>query len=182
MQSGMQLEVVDGSAPNKFSVGAEQGYAVMATMKRVIEPEIEMNSNLSERIKMVYYRIPPGRAVLLLPGFLLLALLTALGFGLWLAALNAIYRDVRYVVPFLVQFWMFASPVAYSSSMVPGRWRWVYGLNPMAGVIEGFRWALTRQGLAPGSLFAASGCGVILVLLGGVFYFRRMEGTVADLV
>jgi lipopolysaccharide transport system permease protein len=131
---------------------------------------------------MVYYRIPPGRAVLLLPGFLLLALLTALGFGLWLAALNAIYRDVRYVVPFLVQFWMFASPVAYSSSMVPGRWRWAYGLNPMAGVIEGFRWALTGQGLAPGSLFVASGCGVILVLLGGVFYFRRMEGTVAVLV
>jgi lipopolysaccharide transport system permease protein len=113
---------------------------------------------------------------------LLLALLAALGFGLWLSALNAIYRDVRYVVPFLVQFWMFASPVAYSSSMVPGRWRWAYGLNPMAGVIEGFRWALTGQGLAPGSLFVASGCGVILVLLGGVFYFRRMEGTVADLV
>src|SRR3984893_630880 len=133
-------------------------------------------------VLMLYYHITPGRAVLLLPGFLLLALLTALGFGLWLSALNAIYRDVRYVVPFLIQFWMFASPVAYSSSMVPGRWRWAYGLNPMAGVIEGFRWALTRQGLAPGSLFAASGCGVILVLLGGMFYFRRMEGMVADLV
>ena len=131
---------------------------------------------------MVYYRIAPGHAVLFLPGFLLLALLTALGFGLWLSALNAIYRDVRYVVPFLMQFWMFASPVVYSSSMVPARWRWIYGLNPMAGVIEGFRWALTGQGAVPGSLFAASGCGVILVLLGGMFYFRRMEGTVADVV
>ncbi len=131
---------------------------------------------------MVYYRVVPGHAVLFLPEFLLLALLTALGFGLWLAALNAVYRDVRYVVPFLVQFWMFASPVAYSSLMVPRQWRWAYGLNPMAGVIEGFRWALTGQGLAPGSLFAASGCGVIVVLLGGMVYFRRVESTVADLV
>ena len=133
-------------------------------------------------VLMIYYHISPGRAVLLLPGFLLLALLTALGFGLWLSALNGIYRDVRYVVPFLVQFWMFASPVAYSTSLVPERWRWLYGLNPMAGVIEGFRWALTGKGLAPGPLFAASACGVLLVLLGGLFYFRRMEGTVADIV
>src|SRR5579872_1994600 len=131
---------------------------------------------------MLYYRITPGRAVLLLPGFLLLAILTALGFGLWLSALNAIYRDVRYVVPFLIQFWMFASPVAYSTSLVPQRWRWIYGLNPMAGVIEGFRWALTGKGLPPGPLLAASACGVVLVLLGGLFYFRRMEGTVADFV
>jgi lipopolysaccharide transport system permease protein len=133
-------------------------------------------------VLMAYYHITPGRALLLLPGFLLLALLTALGFGLWLSALNAAYRDVRYVVPFLIQFWMFASPVVYSTSLVPQRWRWIYGLNPMAGVIEGFRWALTGQGLAPGPLFAASTCGVVLVLLGGLFYFRRMEGTVADVV
>jgi lipopolysaccharide transport system permease protein len=133
-------------------------------------------------VLMFYYRITPGSAVLLLPAFLLLALLTALGFGLWLSALNAVYRDVRYVVPFLIQFWMFASPVAYSTSLVPQRWRWIYGLNPMAGVIEGFRWALTGKGLAPGPLFAASACGVVLVLLGGLFYFRRMEGTVADIV
>jgi lipopolysaccharide transport system permease protein len=131
---------------------------------------------------MVYYRITPGPAVLLLPGFLLLAVLTALGFGLWLSALNAVYRDVRYVVPFLIQFWMFASPVAYSTSLVPQRWRWIYGLNPMAGVIEGFRWALTRQGLAPGPLFAASAGGVVLLLVGGLFYYRSMEGTMADVV
>jgi homopolymeric O-antigen transport system permease protein len=133
-------------------------------------------------VLMAYYHITPGRAVLLLPGFLLLALLTALGFGLWLSALNAVYRDVRYVVPFLIQFWMFASPVAYSTSLIPQRWRWIYGLNPMAGVIEGFRWALTGRGLAPGHLFAASACGVMLVSLGGLFYFQRMEGTVADVV
>jgi lipopolysaccharide transport system permease protein len=131
---------------------------------------------------VVYYHIAPGSAVLLLPAFLLVALLTALAFGLWLSALNAIYRDARYVVPFLIQFWMFASPVAYSTSLVPPRWRWIYGLNPMAGVIEGFRWALTGQGLAPGPLFAASACGVALILASGLFYFRRMEGTVADIV
>jgi lipopolysaccharide transport system permease protein len=131
---------------------------------------------------MAYYHITPGPAVLLLPGFLLLAVLTALGFGLWLSALNAVYRDVRYVVPFLIQFWMFASPVAYSTSLVPQRWRWIYGLNPMAGVIEGFRWALTRQGVAPGPLFAASAGGVVFLLVGGLFYYRSMEGTIADVV
>ena len=87
---------------------------------------------------LAYYGIAPTSAVLWLPVFLLLAVFTALGVGLWLSALNAFYRDVRYVVPFLVQFWMFASPVAYPSSLVPERWRWLYGLNPMAGVIEGF--------------------------------------------
>jgi lipopolysaccharide transport system permease protein len=131
---------------------------------------------------MIYYHITPTTALLLLPIFLLLAVLTALGFGLWLSALNAIYRDVRYVVPFLVQFWMFVSPVAYSTSLVPERWRWIYGLNPMAGVIEGFRWALTGHGLAPGPLFAASACGVVLVLLGGLIYFGSIERTVADIV
>jgi lipopolysaccharide transport system permease protein len=133
-------------------------------------------------VLIVYYHIVPGKAVLFLPGFLLLAVLTALGFGLWLSAFNAIYRDVRYVVPFLIQFWMFVSPVAYSSSLVPGRWRWIYGLNPMAGVIEGFRWALTGHALAPGPLFAASSGGVLLALLGGLLYFRSIEGTVADMV
>ena len=131
---------------------------------------------------MVYYRIMPGPAILLFPTFLLLAVLTALGAGLWLSALNAIYRDVRYVVPFLVQFWMFASPVAYPSSLVPERWRWVYGLNPMAGVIEGFRWALTGKGQPPNVLLAASSAMVLLLLAGGVTYFTRMEGTIADVV
>jgi lipopolysaccharide transport system permease protein len=131
---------------------------------------------------LAYYRIVPGLAILLLPCFLLLAVLTALGVGLWLSALNAIYRDVRYVISFLVQFWLFASPVAYPSSLVPERWRWLYGLNPMAGVIEGFRWALTGHGQPPNILLAVS-TGMVLVLVGGgLAYFHKMEGTIADVV
>jgi lipopolysaccharide transport system permease protein len=130
----------------------------------------------------LFYGIKPGLPAALLPLFLLLAILTALGVGLWLSALNALYRDVRYVMPFLLQFWMFASPVAYPSSLVPARWRWLYGLNPMAGVIDGFRWALTGHGVAPGPLMLASATAVMLVLLGGLFFFQRMEGSVADRV
>ena len=131
---------------------------------------------------MAYYRIRPGAAMFWLPLFLLLAVLTALGVGLWLSALNAIYRDVRYVLPFLVQFWMFASPVAYASSLVPAKWRWLYGLNPMAGVIEGFRWSLTGRGDPPGRMFVVSALVVVAVLLSGVGYFQKMESTVADVV
>lgn len=111
---------------------------------------------------MLFYGIIPTLAVLWLPFLMLLAVMTAFGVGLWLSALNAIYRDVRYAVPFLIQFWMFASPVAYPSSLVPERWQWLYGLNPMAGVIEGFRWALTGQGQPPQSLFAVSVLAVFL--------------------
>ena len=131
---------------------------------------------------MVYYRIVPTWAIVWLPGFTLLAVLTALGVGLWLSALNALYRDVRYVLPFLVQFWMFASPVAYASSLVPEKWRWLYGLNPMAGVIEGFRWALTGHGQPPGILLAASSAAVILLVFSGLIYYHAVEGTIADVV
>ena len=131
---------------------------------------------------MFFYKVMPGKGLLLLPALMLLAVLTALAFGLWLSALNAVYRDVRYVVPFVIQFWMFVSPVAYSASLVPERWRWIYGLNPMAGVVEGFRWALTAKANGPGALFFASACGVVLALIGGMSYFRRMEGTFADVV
>src|SRR5437588_169381 len=124
------------------------------------------------------YGIRPTLATLWLAVLLLLALFTALGVGLWLSALNALYRDVRYVIPFLVQFWMFASPVAYPSSLVPVRWRWLYGLNPMAGVIDGFRWAITGRGQAP-SLLLASAFAVALVVLGGLVSFNRMETSVA---
>lgn len=130
----------------------------------------------------LYYGIVPTAATLLLPAFLLLSILTALAAGLWLSALNAMYRDVRYVVPFLIQFWMFASPVAYPSSLVPERWRWLYGLNPMAGVIEGFRWAITGQGQAPSGLIFVSAGVVVVLFVGGVIYFRRMESTIADVV
>ena len=131
---------------------------------------------------MAYYHTIPTVAAVWLPAFLLLALLTALGVGLWLSALNAIYRDVRYVVPFLVQFWMFASPVAYPASLVPEKWRWLYGLNPMTGVIEGFRWALTGQGEAPDRMLAVSTLAVLALVFGGLIYFRRVETTMADVV
>ncbi|HLK06212.1 MAG TPA: ABC transporter permease [Candidatus Acidoferrum sp.] len=130
----------------------------------------------------LYYGMRPTISFALLPFFLLLAILTALGVGLWLSALNALYRDVKYVIPFLLQFWMFASPVAYPSSLVPERWRWLYGLNPMAGVIDGFRWALTGHGRAPSASLLASTAAVLLILFGGVVFFQRMEGTVADRV
>lgn len=133
-------------------------------------------------VMMVFYGIRPTAAVVWLPFFLLLAVATALGVGLWLSALNAIYRDVRYVVPFLVQFWMFASPVAYPSSLVPEKWRWLYGLNPMAGVIEGFRWSLTGHGDPPGKMLAVSVVVVIFAFAAGLAYFQRMETTVADVV
>ena len=130
----------------------------------------------------LFYGIMPGSAVLLLPLFLLLAVVTALGVGLWLSALNAIYRDVRYTLPFLIQFWLFASPIVYPSNLIPERWRWLYGLNPMAGVIEGFRWALTGRGEPPSILLAASCAAVLLFMVGGVTYFQKMEGTIADVV
>jgi lipopolysaccharide transport system permease protein len=133
-------------------------------------------------VLMLYYRIHVSWAILMFPAFLLLAVLTALGVGLWLSALNAIYRDVRYVVPFLVQFWMFASPVAYPSSLVPAKWRWLYGLNPMAGVIEGFRWSLAGRGAPPVRLIVVSSAVVLVVLLSGLAYFQKMETTMADVV
>jgi lipopolysaccharide transport system permease protein len=131
---------------------------------------------------MVYYGVRPGVPLLFFPLFLLLAVLTATGMGLWLGAMNALYRDVRYVVPFLVQFWLFASPVAYPASLVPAKWRWLYGLNPMAGVIEGFRWSLSGRGAAPGRLIFVSVLIVVAVLVSGLFYFQKMEATIADVV
>jgi lipopolysaccharide transport system permease protein len=130
---------------------------------------------------MLLYEITPTVMVITVPLFLLLAVITALGVGLWLSGLNAIYRDVRYVVPFLVQFWMFASPVVYPGSLVPKNWQWLYGLNPMTGVIEGFRWALLGHGRPP-LLLSASIPVMLLILFGGLFYFRRIERTIADVV
>ena len=131
-------------------------------------------------IMMTVYHLTPKPTAFLVPVFLLLAIATALGTGLWLSALNAIYRDVRYTIPFLVQVWMFASPVAYPSTLVPERWRWVYGLNPMTGVIEGFRWSLTGVGQPPSALLLVSSGAVVGLLFGGLIYFKNMEGTIAD--
>src|ERR1700738_3855745 len=128
------------------------------------------------------FGIHPPVTVLLLPGFMILAVLTALGVGLWTSALNALYRDVASIIPFVVQFWMLASPVAYPSSLVPARWRWLDGVNPMAGVIDGFRGALAGHGSAPGPQMAVSAVVVLVVLAGGLLFFQRVEGTVADRV
>jgi lipopolysaccharide transport system permease protein len=131
---------------------------------------------------MAYYGIVPTLAVLTLPLFLLLALATALAAGLWLSALNVQYRDVRYTITFLVQFWLFVTPIAYPSSMVPEKWRLLYGLNPMAGVVEGFRWALLGKAGGLGPMIIVSASVVCLFLIGGLMYFRHMEKTFADVV
>lgn len=131
---------------------------------------------------MLFYGIVPGLPILALPGFILLAVLTALAVGLWLSALNVQYRDVRYTMNFLVQFWLFATPVAYPSSIVPENWRALYGLNPMAGVVEGFRWALLGKSSPPSTMLFVSVVVVFVMLTGGLYYFRRMEQEFADVV
>lgn len=133
-------------------------------------------------ILMLCYGIIPTVYILWLPLLLLLAFTTALGAGLWLSALNVHFRDVRYVVPFLSQIWMFATPIAYSSSLLSEPWRTVYGLNPMVGVVEGFRWALLGTHTRPGMVVFISALASISALIGGAFYFRRMEKTFADVL
>lgn len=129
---------------------------------------------------MLFYGIVPTAAVVWLPLLVLLALATALGVGLWLTAMNVQYRDVRYAVPFLVQAWMFATPIAYPSSLLDQPWRTLYGLNPMVGVVEGFRWALLGTATRPGPIILVSALVALGLLVSGAFYFRRMERIFAD--
>ena len=131
---------------------------------------------------MLFYGIVPTAAVLWLPLLLLLALVTSLGVGLWLTAMNVQFRDVRYAVPFLIQAWMFATPIAYPSSLLDEPWRTLYGINPMAGVVEGFRWALLGAQTAPGPIVLVSALVAVGLLVSGAYYFRRMEKTFADVV
>jgi lipopolysaccharide transport system permease protein len=131
---------------------------------------------------MLYYGMAPTLNVFWLPLFVLLAIVTSLGVGLWFSALNVEYRDVRYVVPFITQFWLFATPIAYPSSLLSQPWRTIYGLNPMVGVVEGFRWALLGTNTAPGPIIAVSSAAALVILVTGAFYFRRMEKTFADIV
>ena len=131
---------------------------------------------------MLYYGMVPGWPIVALPAFILLAILTALAVGLWLSALNVQFRDVRYTMNFLVQFWLFATPVAYPSSIVPEQWRALYGINPMVGVVEGFRWALLGKSQPPGAMLWVSVLVVSALLVGGLYYFRRMEQEFADIV
>jgi lipopolysaccharide transport system permease protein len=133
-------------------------------------------------LMMGYFGVAPTANVVWLPFYLLLALVTALGVGLWLSALNVQYRDVKYTVPFLVQFWMYATPIVYPSSLLPEPWKTLYGLNPMAGVVEGFRWALLGVKTPPGPMVWASVGAALVLLVSGAYFFRRMEKTFADVV
>jgi lipopolysaccharide transport system permease protein len=133
-------------------------------------------------LMMIYYQVMLPLAVVTLPLFVVLAIVTALGVGLWLSALNVQYRDVRYTIPFITQFWMFATPIAYSSSLIPEQWRALYGLNPMAGVVEGFRWALLGTANPHWALLLVSCVVSASLFISGAFYFRRMERKFADIV
>lgn len=131
---------------------------------------------------MFYYRITPTGSVWSLPFFVLLSLATAFGFGLWLSALNVLYRDVGYILPFLTQIWMLVTPVAYSAKVVPAEYQFLYALNPMVGVVEGFRWALLGSRPPDSLMLAVSTVISVIVLISGMYYFRRMERTFADMV
>ena len=131
---------------------------------------------------MVYYHIAPNAHVLWLPFFFLMAMTTTLGVSIWFSAMHVQFRDVQYAVPFLIQAWMFATPVAYPSSLLREPWRTIYGINPMVGVVEGFRWSLLGTSTAPGPIIFVSFLVSIAVLLSGTFYFRRVEKTFADVV
>lgn len=158
---------------------------------RILLPLSAVGSNILDfaiallvlALMLAYYAIPVSSTVLWLIPLTILCLTAALAAGIWLAALNVKYRDVRYALPFLMQMWLFASPVAYSSGLVPQEWRLLYGLNPMAGVLDGFRWAILGQtSPPPTSAIAVSAVGSLIVLALGVIYFRRVERTFADVI
>jgi lipopolysaccharide transport system permease protein len=131
---------------------------------------------------MLYFGIVPTINVVWLPLLLLLALVTSLGAGLWLSAMNVQFRDVRYITPFLIQFWLFATPIAYPSSLLAEPWRTLYGINPMVGVVEGFRWTLLGTDTAPGPIIIVSALAALALLVSGAYYFRHMEKTFADII
>ena len=131
---------------------------------------------------MIFYNAVPTSAIVWMPFFVLLALTTALGVSFWVTTMNTQFRDVRYAVPFVVQAWMFATPIAYPSSLLQEPWRTLYGINPLAGVVEGFRWALLGTDTSPGPIIIVSALMSVALLVSGAFYFRRMEKTFADVV
>lgn len=133
-------------------------------------------------VMMLWYGIVPTLGLFFLPLFIIMAMMTALGTGLWLTALNVMYRDIKFVVPFLTQLWMFGSPVIYSSTLFPEKWRTLYSLNPMVGVIEGFRWALLGKAAPDWNIVAISSLVILFLLFSGLMYFRKMEKTFADII
>lgn len=157
---------------------------LLVPMGRVLTGMPDLGLSFVVLLGMIWwYGLLQARPALLwLPVFALLAFVTALGVGLWLSALNVQYRDIQHAVPFLVQVWLFATPIAYPSSLLSGPWRTVYGLNPMVGVVEGFRWALLGTGTAPSHHVAVSALAALVILVTGAFFFRRVERTFADVV
>ncbi len=172
------------------SLVAEQRLITKVYFPRLLVPLASVLSGLADFAvafvllvgMMAYYRVPLSWNLLAVPPLVVFAVATALAVGLWLAALNVQYRDVKYTIPFLTQVWMFATPVAYPSSLVPEAYRPLYGLNPMAGVVEGFRWALLDQGDPPTALMAVSALTVTVLLVAGMYNFRRLERTFADVI
>lgn len=171
------------------SVVEHRGIITKVYFPRVLLPAAPLLSGLVDFVlalgvlvvMMAAYGIVPTAAIVALPALILLAMMTALALGLWLSALNAHYRDFRYVIPFLLQLGFFLSPIAYPSSLVPGKWRLVYALNPMTGVIEGFRWALLGTP-APGPMLWVSAGAVFVLFVTGLAFFRRMERTFVDVI
>lgn len=133
-------------------------------------------------LMMMFYGIFPTINIVWIPVFILIAVIASLAISLWLSALNVEYRDVKYIIPFITQIWLFATPIAYSSSLLSEPWRTVYGLNPMVGVVEGFRWALLGTETQPGWMVLVSAIASLILLISGAFYFRRMEKTFADII
>ncbi|HEX6050121.1 MAG TPA: ABC transporter permease [Gemmatimonadaceae bacterium] len=180
----------NGLTQSSNSVVASQNLVSKIYFPRILLPTATVLSGVADLaiamvvlfMMLVYYGVTPGFAVAWLVPLTMLAFVTALAVGLWLSALNVKYRDVRYVVPFLTQLWLFATPIAYPASLVPEPWRSVYALNPMVGVVEGFRWALLGQRNAPGSVIAVSAVAAFVALIGGVLYFQRTEVVFADVV
>jgi lipopolysaccharide transport system permease protein len=156
---------------------------ILLPISGVLAATVDMLLSLPVLIAlMLFYGVAPSQTMWILPVFLLLAVTAALGIGLWLSALNVRYRDVRFAIPFLIQLWFLATPVMYPSSLLPDRWRVLYGINPMAGVVEGFRWGLLGGTEPPGSMLLVSIAIILAALAGGFRYFLRMEGTFADVV
>lgn len=172
------------------SLVAERGLISKVYFPRLIVPVASVLSGLADfavtlglmGCAMLWFGLVPGPEILALVPFTFFAIVTALSVGLWLSALNVQYRDVRYTIPFLTQFWLFVTPVAYPASIVPPEYRALYGLNPMAGVVEGFRWSLLGTDAPDWGLMAVSAGAVVFLLVAGMLYFRRLERTFADIV
>lgn len=156
---------------------------LLIPLSATVSPIVDFTASLLLMLPMMaWYGITPGPGIASLPFLVLLTLLASLATGLWLSALNVRYRDVGYVIPFMIQVWMYASPIAYPASIIPEKWRMLYGLNPMAGVIEGFRWALLDAHRPDLALMTTSTAVLVLLLAGGLIYFKRIEDTFADII